>query len=294
MNNILITGASGFIGSNLINTLIKEDGYSVTGLDIKKPLSKAEGYEFIEFDLGKEETYPDFKKNIDTVIHLAQSPLYRDFPNSAKSIFDINVKSTAYLLEWCRKNKVKKFIFASTGNVYKTKDALLKEDDAISPNSYYAASKYASELFAKQYSNYFSVIILRIFGVYGPGQKGMLIQNIIDKIINNEQIFLAKNIGIKITPIYVSDCVHTIKNIINYNANNNIEVFNLGGHEILTLKGIAKKIADCFSKDCNLIITSDEPLYLCSNNNKIILKLGEINNHSFDMGLKKVIEYINA
>ena len=76
-------------------------------------------------------------------------------------MFGVNLSST-FLLEWARNNGVSKFIFTSTANVYDQNDEKLLENSKTLPNSFYGASKLASEQLISQYSNYFSIEILRL------------------------------------------------------------------------------------------------------------------------------------
>ena len=142
--NVLITGSSGYIGSNLIRSLANNQDYYITGLSKRSNGIKAPNYKEIIADLS----IADFINKIpihtqfDVVIHFAQSSFYRNFPEKAQDIFDVNTSSTMNLLEWSRRKGIKKFLFSSTGNVYSPSEKMLSETDKCSSSSFYSASKF--------------------------------------------------------------------------------------------------------------------------------------------------------
>lgn len=112
--NLLFTGLNGLLGSSL-----RENNYdSCTFFSLQRNLSKFKKKNIVEIkcDLKNfsEEIIP---KNIDAIIHLAQSRHYKNFPEMAEDIFEVNVNATFKLLNYAKKNKIKYFLFASTGDV---------------------------------------------------------------------------------------------------------------------------------------------------------------------------------
>jgi nucleoside-diphosphate-sugar epimerase len=267
--NILITGSDGFIGRYLSQDLLEDKDIDIYGVDVGGSSISNPRYHPLVIDLSSDDWEEIIPKSIQVLVHLAQSPLYRDFPNSADDLFKVNIQSTFRLLEWCRKNRVKKFLFGSTGNVYKSRDRLLTETDQCDASSFYSATKLSAEYLIRQYSRFFQVIILRLFSVYGPGQKGMLIPNMIDKIKNGEQILLAKGKGLVITPIYVTDCIHLMNHLIFSVKDNHEDIFNIAGSEKVSLHSIVSLISSLLSKDAKTVEDEGEVKYLCGNNSRI-------------------------
>src|SRR3990167_8609195 len=136
--NVLITGVDGFIGQHLSRLLsTKHDVYGVTRALPSTRVQAA--IKFIFADLSAP-AFPDLlPRNIDCVIHLAQSQQYRDFPGGADDMRRINIDATCELLEWARKTGVKQFIFTSTANVYGKSTTLLTESHVTLPDSFYGA-----------------------------------------------------------------------------------------------------------------------------------------------------------
>jgi UDP-glucose 4-epimerase len=287
--NILITGASGFIGSKLVRSLISEKSYVVYALvrDKQKVDFYNERLVYISSDLSSVDFVSILPQNIDVVIHLAQSINYRQFPDQSNDIFSINIQSTYKILEWSRLNKIKRFIFASTGNVYASSKKLHTEKDFCVPAGFYGNSKYIGELLVKSYESFFETCIVRLFGIYGPGQKGMIVSNIIEKIIAEQEIELASNIGLEFTPLYIEDCVSLMKRVIKHPK---LEpVYNFAGNEQVNLRDLAVKVGNLLSIEPNIKVTNITPIYLNGDTKLIKSSLGFEFKYDFNLGIQKTL-----
>lgn len=173
---ILVTGAAGFIGSNVANKLI-DLGYNVITIDnlstgdvknLNKDIIFFEGNVYDEKILNSV-----FKNRITAILHIAgQSSGEISFENP---VYDLksNTQSTLQLLQYAKQNNCKKFVFASTMSVYgKQAEELVYETSIPNPISFYSVGKLASESYMNIYSKYgINCIALRLFNVYGPGQN---------------------------------------------------------------------------------------------------------------------------
>ncbi len=286
--NILVTGANGFIGSNLIRKLAAASGTTVFACmrtddgtlinNVKKIISDFSADDF-------ENTLPN---NIDCIIHLAQSKHYRNFPEKTKEIFKVNVASTLSLLQWGLKNSIKKFIYFSSGNVYKPQNKLMSETDELGAFSFYGSTKIMAEELCKSYKDYFEIDILRPFGIYGPKQEGMFIQNLLGRLQNEEAIYLASGIGMKTTPMYIDDCVEVVSKILMRDATKNCFVYNLSGKEVLTIKEVAEHLAAIKNITPKYVIENKEPLYLMGDSSKICSDLNFTPKINFENGIKQL------
>ena len=294
MTNILITGSSGFIGTQLISNLLSTNSnVNIYALTRNKNYNNKKNLTYIYCDLTQTNFIEVLPQNIDIVLHLAQSNNYRLFPDKVFDIFDINIVSTQRLLEWSRVSLVKKFIFTSSGNVYSRKDDLLSETDVCLPNDYYGKSKLIAELLIESYQQYFSTCILRIFGVYGPGQSGMTIPNIINKVMNNESITLAKGKGLFFTPLYISDCIRMIQIIINDSLINKFQIYNLAGSEIISLDQLVFIIATNTSINPKTENTNEEPAKLMGSSKKFVNNFKFNFSTDFESGMYKALSHLN-
>ncbi len=255
---ILLTGASGFIGSYLVQALEKQ-GIPVVQVD------RAHGY-----DLSQPGWTAGLPGNmeIEVIFHLAQSRQYRNFPEGGMDILNINTMSTIELLEWARRQKsVRKFIFASTANVYgqcSSIGELLSETRQPAPDSMYAISKYTSELVIQQYREFFQVITCRLFSIYGPGQREMIIPNMIQRVLRQETVTLGQGKGLLLTPLYVEDCVSILNHLAADMTEDAPDVLNIAGDIILSLSEIVNEIANQLNVPACVVETEQKPISFCA------------------------------
>lgn len=269
--NILVTGASGFIGRNLVSLLANSSQRdTVFAVARRVPQNASSNVQWITADLGTEDWtkyLPDF--DIDVVIHLAQSNHYREFPNQARDIFNVNVRATVELAEWAFKHNAKRFVFTSTGNVYGFKDKVHSEDDSCDPDGMYGASKLSAEILLKPFSQYMEVLVLRLFGVYGPRQTNAMLPNLIESFLVGSEITLAGNIGVKFNPIYVDDCTAIITRLIETPMDSQFNVLNVGGSEVIDIGKIARFLEKMGGKQATVRVTSDCPKQLVGSIEKL-------------------------
>jgi UDP-glucose 4-epimerase len=163
----LITGGSGFIGTNLVERLRQNQGNEITVLDVVEP--SFDGVKYIQDSI---ELIPyDIFKDIDIVIHLACRSGVETSTNDPIGTFQENVYGTLRCLEGSKKHKVKRFIFSSSGGtVLGEQNEPLYEKLAPNPSSIYGASKLACEGYCKAYYKTYGLetVILRFSNVYGP------------------------------------------------------------------------------------------------------------------------------
>lgn len=274
---ILITGANGFVGISLLSKVYSEYEFYAVVRNI--PSVKIEGVNYLIADLNNPYFITVFPSQVDVIIHLAQSKRYRDFPDGANDMRSINIDSTSILLDWARNAGVKHYLFTSTANVYKSTDGLFDEMSEVEPCSFYASSKLSAEYIVSQYSGFFQTTILRLFTIYGPNQKGMLISNIIDRIIQGQKIVLAQSVGPFLTPVYIDDLVEVfecfLKEIEIEYVNS---IYNVCGDEKINLREIIAYVEKKTSLNANIDISSEKVLHLAGSNSKL---KGKYSNLSF-------------
>ena len=187
--NILVTGSSGFIGSN-VSRLLVESGYQATGVDNVGPSDSSlvrwrlreilgnPRFALRRIDIQDRERlrriFQDSlaRSPISAVVHLAARAGVRASVDDPRSCYETNVLGTLNLLELCREFGVGKFILASTSSVYGSRATgpISEEASSSRPLSPYAASKSAAESLLHSYHHLHGLdaIVLRYFTVYGP------------------------------------------------------------------------------------------------------------------------------
>ncbi len=169
MDKVLVTGGSGFIGSNVIEVLSKS--YKVINFDLKP--SKNIEVEQIIGDIRDKELIQKTVEKCDIIIHLAAQvsvPLSIDYPEKT---IEINVQGTQNIIDAASKFGIKRLIIASSAAVYGEASNLpLKEESAGQCLSPYAQSKWENESqISLARENGLEAVALRFFNVYGPGQS---------------------------------------------------------------------------------------------------------------------------
>ena len=124
---ILVTGASGFVGSRLVSRL-KHHGHTIVATCTGEAPAHSEGIHWLKWNALTHQL-PEIEERVDTVIHLAGHRDYHQWPDKAAEIFDVAVGSTVAWLEFARIRGVKSFILASTGDALGNMDRTQREDD---------------------------------------------------------------------------------------------------------------------------------------------------------------------
>jgi nucleoside-diphosphate-sugar epimerase len=174
----LVTGGAGFIGSHLVEALLKIN-YQVRVLDnfmtgkrqnISSILSHIQ---LIEGDLRDFETVRKAAEAVDFIFHLGALPSVPRSIQDPITSNDVNIQGTLHVLEAARQMKVKRVIFSSSSSVYGDSPILPKREDAVpNPLSPYAVTKLAGEHYCKVYYKIYGLetVCLRYFNVFGPKQ----------------------------------------------------------------------------------------------------------------------------
>ncbi len=263
MVNILVTGGAGFIGSHLVDELVKD--YEVYSMDNSLPgfgnkrinplahqiTGDIRRYEDIEFAIN----------NIDFVIHLAAVSHVSTCINNPMLAFDINVQGTVNLLEACKKQgNIKRVIVAASDHIYGRKPAILPvaENDgykALYESDVYGKTKAMQVVIAKMYNDFYHVptIVTASGNVYSSRQsKPNMIPNFIDAAFNNNPITIHGS-GEQTRDIYyISDL---IDGYIKCLETPRIEgdLFNFGSGQELSVNDIAAKIIELTNSKSEII-----------------------------------------
>lgn len=272
MKSILITGGCGFIGLNLIKTLIKTKDYYIRVLDNlsignKSDLAEIASFEEISLiecnivsnearvelligDIRNFNTMLEVTKNIDIVIHLAANTDVRSSLENPIFDFNQNVLGIFYSLESSRINKVGKFLFASSSAVIGETNDKISENLKCDPVSLYGCSKLTGENYCQIYSKNFGLKtnILRFSNIFGIGSKNKT--SVIAKFIKQSLAEKTNKIygdGEQVRDfIYIDDVINKIIKIFNTD-NISGEIFQIASGKSLSIN----KISDIIQKKLN-------------------------------------------
>lgn len=175
--NIFITGGNGLIGSYVIKRLLKKNN-KIICFDKKntKKFSNQKNFTFIKGDILEFNSVAEAikKKKIDILLHFAAYLGVKNTERFGLECLKININGTENILKAAIQYDVKRFVFASSSEVYGNgTNKLIKEDTDLKPKSSYGISKLASESFIKSYQEKYGLKynILRFFNVYGKNQR---------------------------------------------------------------------------------------------------------------------------
>jgi UDP-glucose 4-epimerase len=199
MKNILVTGGAGYIGSHIVEELVKKNFLKIFIVDDlstghKRLINKKAT--FIKANINKTQLIKKIilKNKIDTIIHLAAKTIVTESEKKPKLYYKANVLGTSSLLDAAKNSSVKNFLFSSTAAVYGSKIRYVNEKSKTLPDSVYGKTKLQAEDLVKRNfkKNY---IILRYFNVVGasPSKKiglinkyGQLFKNFAVEILKNK------------------------------------------------------------------------------------------------------------
>src|ERR1039457_1447772 len=228
--NILVTGASGFIGRNLTVRLSKS-GHTIY------PISKLFGQDICDKKIYQQ--YTD--KCIDTVFHLAGLTFVPDSWDSPDKFYQVNTMGTQRVLDFCRQAQAR-IIFISAYIYGNPRYLPIDESHPVAPNNPYAHSKWLGEELCRFYAEHMGVktVILRPFNIYGNGQDSrFLIPTLLNQIQTDGKIVVRDD-----TPrrdyLYITDVVDACMAVIDSDAP--YRLFNVGSGYSLSVREIVKTI----------------------------------------------------
>jgi dTDP-glucose 4,6-dehydratase len=308
--NVLVAGGAGFIGSHLVEELLKKD-YFVIAVDNlltgkKENISEFEknkNFEFIKTDIIK-----PFKinKKIDYIFHFASPASPIDYQENPMETLLVNSVGTKNLLDIAVKNKAL-FLFASTSEVYgdplehPQKETYWGNVNPNGKRSCYDEAKRFGESLVTVYQRKFklSTKIIRIFNTYGPKMQkddGRVVSNFVNQAIENKDLTIYGNGSQTRSFCFVDDLVRGIM-LTMFSEKTNNGVFNLGNPEEISIKEIATMLIKETKSNSKIICESlpeDDP----KKRKPDISKIKEIIDWEPKIGLKeglsKTIEYFRS
>lgn len=252
--NILVTGATGFIGSALISYLQKQHNNHIYCLvRSKTKIKESPSLTPIECDLSSLVDTDRLPEAMDIIVYLAQANV--PFPDKANELFRVNTSSVQELLDYSYKIGAKSFVYASSGSIYGAGKRAFNETDIPHPLDYYSVTKYCSELLISRYQQYFNTVILRFFAPYGIGQTNRLIPGLIERVKTGKEITIYNEGNPRMNPIYITDVVTAIERSLALHGHH---ILNIGGAGVYNIKEMVEIISRLLGISPRYKMVSDE------------------------------------
>jgi nucleoside-diphosphate-sugar epimerase len=235
MRSVLITGAKGLLGSHLLPRLARQRHVFTLG---RAGGAEAPNVTPLEADLARPIDVSALPGQVDEIVYLAQSSRFRDFPDGAADMFQVNLAQPLALLDYARRAGASRFVYASTGSVYAPGPAALLEDDPTPAEGFYASSKLAAERLALSYKGLLGITALRFFFIYGRGQKrDMLLPRLVDSVRGGRPVKLQGGEGIRINPVHADEAAAAVEAALDLTGSH---VVNVAGPEPLSIRRICE------------------------------------------------------
>jgi len=306
MTTVLVTGGAGFIGSNLVEDLIRQD-YNVRILDnfvtgnIENLLGLENKIELIKGDIRDLKIVKKAVKGVDYISHQAALSSVTGSIEEPIPTAEVNILGTLNVLLAARDFGVQRIVYASSASVYgevPESELPVKEDRKLNPISPYASAKLQGEEWCKMFEDVYGLksVGLRYFNVFGPKQNPKSEYSaVIPKFIN-------LMLGDKRPPIYgdgkqtrdfifVKDAV--IANIISFKVKRaNGDAFNIASGKQISINDLVEKINEILGKNIKPVYEDPkpgDPKYSEADISEVVKNLGYKPKYSFDEGLKLTV-----
>lgn len=302
----LVTGGTGFIGSNIVKLLVnKKLNVKIFDNNSRGSIQKIEKFkkkvQFVKGDVRDKESLNKALKKTNAVIHLAYVNGTKNFYKEPVKVLDIAVKGILNVIEGCIKNNIKELYLASTSEVYQTPETVptneqepLKIPDIFNPRYTYACGKILTESMGVHYGKKFfkKLIIFRPHNVYGPN---MGYDHVIPEFIKRFKSLRGKSFKIQGSGneirafIHIDDFISAFDLILT--KGKHLNIYNVGTSEKIKIKNLAYKISKIYDKH---IVIKKSPLAKGSTKIRVpdikkIRKLGFKPQFNLDKGLKKIL-----
>ena len=312
MSKILVTGADGFIGSHLVEHLVRQ-GRAVRAFVLYNSFNSfgwldaahadvLSAIEFVEGDIRDPGCIDDVfnSGDIDIVVHLAARAGVRPSIEDPAGYQDVNITGTNMLLEGVKRYGIGKFIFASSSSIYgNNKKVPFSESDNVDfPISPYAATKKAGELICHTYSHLYDIDMtcLRFFTVYGPRQRPDLAIHKFCKLIEAGQAIPVFGDGSMMRDFtYIDDILDGVaaamKKLCGY------EIYNLGQSQPVRLDELIDKIEKALGKKAVIERFPMQPgdvIQTYADVTKAKERLGYEPRTELSVGLKRFVEWLRG
>jgi dTDP-glucose 4,6-dehydratase len=308
---VLVTGAGGFIGSHLVETLVKaganlkvlvhynsRNDWGVLELVDKSVLSQIE---IVSGDVRDSDCIREAASHCDVIFHLAALVGIPYSYLNPRDVVDTNILGTLNILQAAKEFEAERVVHISTSEIYGTAHYVpMDENHPVCPQSPYAATKVAADQLALSFYHSFNlpVAVARPFNVYGPRQSARaIVPTIISQALEKKSVRLG-SIYTTRDLTFVADTVEGL--IKTCEADDSVgEVINLGSSFEVSIEELVELVSKCLNKPVRIISEErrkrpprSEVERLCSDSTKAQQLLGWYPRINLQQGLAKTIAWI--
>lgn len=301
-SRFLVTGGSGFVGSHVVDELVKRGAEEVIVFDKvvrdeNLAQARADGnVRTIEGDVTDLDQLTSAAEQVDGVFHLAVLPIG---PSEAdpRLALDVNVVGTFNVLDAAQSAGVKKVVFSSASSVYGDTNETMDESHPLEARSMYGASKIAGEYFLRAFREIHGLdyVTLRYMNVYGPRQDGGLIVSVLRRIESGEAPVIQGDGSQSFDFVHVADVARL--NIAAMESAVSGDAFNVGSGGEASVKEIVEKLIDLTGSEVQPEYDRDAKVLMArrvGSNAHAVEALGWQPSLDLDAGLADVIEFERA
>lgn len=301
---VLITGASGFLGSHITRAVLAKGGLAIAGVRSSSLLHRLKTtlnqIRLVGLDITNQKNVQRVlkKERPEIVIHCAAYGVNPKEKDPAMA-FDVNVRGTQMLLEAAAATKVKRFIYLGSCFEYKGLKRPLKEDDPLEPNSAYGSSKVSASLLVPRLGRLLNIeaVVLRCFSMWGPYEdKYRLVPTIVRASLSKTPCELTPGKQIR-DYSYVEDMAGWIAKIALLRRHLKHDVINVGSGKSVSVEKFARQVAAQLKASSLLRFGArpyrkEEKASLVANVGRLKKLIGPLKQTPLEKGLKALCESI--
>ena len=294
--NIFVTGASGFIGSHLVNHLKGKNKVVALYRDVHPPpwqtwLAEAlEGCTLVRGDIQDDKTIRRVlaKYQIDQVYHLASQAIVSSAVKDPFGTFQTNVLGTVDVLEACRQVGVEKILVMSTDKVYGNKMDATESDPLISTGPY-ETSKTCADLIAQAYMKTYdmSIVIPRSCNAYGFDLSPRIVPNVVRSCLRGEPPVVYEGEETLRQYVFVNDLCEALTHLTKHQSYRG--VYNIATSNLLTQKQVVLEICKYFPLSPRFI-KRNKPIKEIQSQSMICSQFSWTPKHTFSQGIQETIQ----
>ena len=298
--NYLVTGGSGFIGSHVVDRLVKGGAANVRVFDKvvrRENLIDASGagsVELVDGDVTDMDAVRRATDGVDGVFHMAVLPLGPTVEQPRLGL-DVNVVGTFNVFEAAQQAGVGKVVFSSASSVYGDTDDTMDESHPLGARTMYGASKIAGEYFLRSFNDQYGLpfVTLRYMNVYGPRQEGGLVMAVARRVLSGAAPSITGDGSQSFDFVHVADVADA--NVAAMTSAVSGEEFNVGSGTEASAREIAERLIEVIGADLEVTYQPDVRVLMkrrVGSNQKARDLLGWEASIPLEEGLRDTVDWI--